>query len=283
MIVQRFGFFLGAVCLVGILGGCCRPLPSPGERMAMAQSLGRGGDLEPVLHVTPTFNLLGWQQLGPHSRGKPLHVYIEGDGLAWISFTRVSTNPTPLNPMGLRLALEDPAESRLYLARPCQYLMDDRCSKKAWTSHRFSPDVMAAYDKILDKIKAEFCPSSFVLFGYSGGGTVAALLAAQRNDVSLLVTVAGNLDVDAWVKKHGLTPLNGSLNPADFMDSLSRVPQYHFLGGRDSNITPDLFFDFEKGFKPRKNLHIRIVPQCDHGCGWVSRWRRLLNTIGEIH
>lgn len=33
-----------------------------------------------------------------------LRVYIEGDGLAWISKTEQSLDPTPLNPLALRLA-----------------------------------------------------------------------------------------------------------------------------------------------------------------------------------
>jgi hypothetical protein len=44
---------------------------------------------------------------------------------------------------------------------------------------------------------------------------VASLVAARRHDVVRLVTVAGNLDHLAWTTLHGVSPLTGSLNPAD--------------------------------------------------------------------
>ena len=51
------------------------------------------------------------------------------------------------------------------------------------------------------------------LFGYSGGGVVAALLAAHFSNTKRLVTIAAPLDLDAWVHLHGFSPMEGSLNP----------------------------------------------------------------------
>ena len=53
-----------------------------------------------------------------------------------------------------------------------------------------------------------------VLIGYSGGGVLAMLLAEQFPATQAVVTVAGNLDTDAWAIEHGYSPLRGSLNPA---------------------------------------------------------------------
>ena len=275
-------FWAVGMILSLILTGCTPQVPTPQERLEQARALGTHGGLEPVAFNASEFDLAGWQKLGPHTQGQVVHVYIEGDGLAWVTPSRISDNPTPTNPIGLRLALQDPAQSRLYLGRPCQYVSDAQCAPKDWTSHRFSSRVVAAYDDILNQINARYQPASFVLMGYSGGGAVAALLAAQREDVSLLVTVAGNLDIDAWVRKHGLCPLSGSLNPTDFMDGLSRVPQYHFLGSLDQNISPELFYRFEKQFQQRENLHLRIQSEFDHCNGWVHRWPKLLESIPHI-
>ncbi len=48
-------------------------------------------------------------------------VYIEGDGRAYVNRRTPSNDPTPGNPMALRLALADPSLRVLYLGRPCQY------------------------------------------------------------------------------------------------------------------------------------------------------------------
>jgi hypothetical protein len=52
----------------------------------------------------------------------PLNIYIEGDGLSWVNKSVVSQNPTPLNPLGLKLMSIDNTPCKIYLARPCQTL-----------------------------------------------------------------------------------------------------------------------------------------------------------------
>ncbi len=53
-----------------------------------------------------------------------LTIYIEGDGLAWISRSIISPDPIPINPIGLKLALQHTQHKVVaYLARPCQYVM----------------------------------------------------------------------------------------------------------------------------------------------------------------
>ena len=43
------------------------------------------------------------------------------------------------------------------------------------------------------------------MVGFSDGGGAAALLAAMRQDVIFLGTVAGNLDIDAWANLQGVS------------------------------------------------------------------------------
>ena len=50
--------------------------------------------------------------------GQDLSIYLEGDGLAWVSRTEASRDPTPDNPIGLRLAAIDPAPNVVWIARP---------------------------------------------------------------------------------------------------------------------------------------------------------------------
>ena len=74
------------------------------------------------------------------------------------------------------------------------------------------------------------------LVGYSGGGTLAALLAARRADVCQLITVASNLDIERWASHHKVSPLWGSENPASYGAALQHLPQYHLIGGDDQVV-----------------------------------------------
>ena len=94
---------------------------------------------------------------------------------------------------------------------------DDRrsCVQKYWTGYRFALEVIEASNITVSQLKARYAADNIRLVGYSGGGAVAAFIAARRNDVVQLVTVAGNIDPAAWTKRHRMSQLSGSLNPAD--------------------------------------------------------------------
>lgn len=151
-----------------------------------------------TLYPTPYFILYG--QFRPGT-GDVLRVYIEGDGHAWQSRTRPSADPTPHNPVGLRLALADPSPAPLlYLARPCQYARGEvlrHCATRYWTSARLSEEVISSLDAAVSAAKAHSGARHVALVGFSGGGGAAALLAARRRDVVFLGSVAGNLHLSA--------------------------------------------------------------------------------------
>lgn len=206
-------------------------------------------------------------------------VYIEGDGLAWISSTTASLNPTPNNPVGLELALRHSGHAA-YLARPCQYVLNDKhCRVSYWTNRRFAPEVVEATSRAVDVIKAKWGADTVELVGYSGGGAVAALVAARRTDVSRLITVAGNLDHVAWSRAQRITPLKGSLNAADEWHALASTPQIHFVGERDDNITAAIVHAYAMRFPARSPITVRLVPEQDHSCCWIPLWEDLLQEI----
>ncbi|UTW10213.1 hypothetical protein [Marinobacterium rhizophilum] len=136
--------------------------------------------------------------------------------MAWIS------RPSPAPITGLKLVLADPANNIIYLGSPCQYRAGPNCASPYWLNKRFAPEVIQSYSLALDRLKQTCNAASLTLVGYSGGGAIATLLTAQRQDVDLLITVAGNLDPVYWTRHHQITPLRGSLNPADEIDRLSR-------------------------------------------------------------
>ena len=80
--------------------------------------------------------------------------------------------------------------------------------------------------------------------GVFRGAALALLLAAQRDDVAQVQTLAGNLSPRLWAELKGLSPLNGSLDPLDYRSQLVSLPQRHLVGQRDTVIPsrlPDLY------------------------------------------
>jgi len=210
-----------------------------------------------------------------------LTIYIEGDGLAWISHRHPSADPSPIDPMALRLALAQPAGNAAYLARPCQLLQagDASCSNRYWTGDRFAPEVIDASNIAVSQLKARFGAKELKLVGYSGGAAVAALVAARRHDVSHVVSVAGNLDTSGWTRLHRLTPLHGSMNPGTYAHDLRSIPQLHFSGAKDQNIPPTLTEGFADLFPSANRPSVHIEPGFDHECCWVEAWPRLWQMI----
>lgn len=202
-----------------------------------------------------------------------LTVYIEGDGFAWISRTQPSSDPTPINPLALYLAMQDQTAAAVYLARPCQYVMaaDKRgCGVNYWTRGRYSEQVISSMDEALNQLVAHYDAKQLVLVGYSGGGAVAALLAVRRHDVSKLVTIAGNLDHQTWTNRHHISPLSDSLNPADYWQALQTIEQVHYVGSEDTIINRQDTLSYLQRFPATANIEVIEIAEVDHSCCWLE-------------
>lgn len=269
---------LGWMGLLAWLAACTH-IPSTQERTDTAALLAGKAGWKHELIATDDFDLLSYKP-GTTRETLLLTIYIEGDGLAWINATTPSLDPTPVNPLALKLALLD-KEPSAYLARPCQYVSGQNrrnCSAKFWTSHRFASEVIHATNQAIDKLKAEVGAQKLILVGYSGGGAVAALVAAQRRDISRLITIAGNLDHATWTRLHHVTPLTGSLNPADLWERLQSIPQTHFAGAKDAVIEEHITRAYTKNFAPNPQIQVIVIPNFDHHCCWEQRWPALKET-----
>lgn len=261
----------------------CMTIPSLEERRSLANELARLHGWQSVLIESEKFDLVAYVP-SFQNPGKKLTIYIEGDGLAWVGRTQPSFDPTPRDPLALRLALAHQDGNAVYLGRPCQYVDAELsgCSRLYWTDMRFAPEVISATSQAIDILKQKFGASRLVLVGYSGGGAVAALVAARRNDIALLVTVAGNLDHRAWTSYHHISPLAGSLSPADQVDALHNIPQWHFVGASDGNITPEIIQSFANRFPLRYRPEVRVMPGFDHRCCWAESWPAIWRQISEV-
>lgn len=258
---------------IGLLSvAACSSLPSIDARRNAAEVLAAKHNWQAVTIHSDRFDLRAYLP-GKAGKGEVLSIYIEGDGLAWISSTQASSDPTPLTPLALQLALAQPDGQAAYLARPCQYETSPGvCRQAYWTNQRFAPEVVEAMDRAVDILKLRSGARRITLIGYSGGGAIAALLASRRKDVASLVTVAGNLDHRAWTEFHRVSPLDGSLNPVEFRTGLGQIPQWHFSGREDRIVPSFLLENFVEGMS---NTRVRIIPEYDHYCCWARDWPRL--------
>ncbi len=216
--------------------------------------------------------------LAPHTAEKltRLRVYLEGDGHAWATATQPSLDPSPHTLLVPQLAVDDPTPN-VYLARPCQFVMTAACEPALWTHRRFSQEVVTRLSQALDELKRRYGNSEFELVGYSGGAALALLLAAQRNDVTQVQTLAGNLSPRLWATMKGLSPLDGSLDPLAYRDRLALIPQRHLIAQADLIIPAGLADKYQQALGSPLSQCVH-VPDASHDRGWEAIWSRWVET-----
>ncbi|MBX2880801.1 MAG: alpha/beta hydrolase [Granulosicoccus sp.] len=223
------------------------------------------------------FNRSSRYPIGKTSQSSRLHVYLEGDGLPWRYRTVIMPDPTPRSPLMLTLMAIDPHRS-IYLGRPCYNGTSEEppCNPSLWTSGRYSETVVQSMAAAIRVLVDRFNADELWLFGHSGGGTLAMLLAPQLSQVSRVVTIAGNLDTDAWTDHHNYTRLYNSANPARLPPLPESIEQWHLLGGRDSVIPPSLV---HHAIKRQPAAHAFMLPGFSHGCCWGRIWPSVINAL----
>jgi pimeloyl-ACP methyl ester carboxylesterase len=200
-----------------------------------------------------------------------LWVFIEGDGTPWVASGReVSSDPTARDPLALRLAIRTRG-SVLYLGRPCymQSRLDSRCDDRAWTSARYSDAIVNSMNAALHAALVGVPSQKVLLVGYSGGGTLAALMARDNSTVAGVVTIAGNLDPVLWAQQHEYLPLTESRNPADEPPLSSSIAQFHLVGGRDTNVSEAMT---ERYLSRLSGSQVWRFEKFDHVCCWEKEW-----------
>jgi len=270
-------FYQIALCSF-LLFGCSNPsAPSLGYLIAQNLKLLEQKQWQRQTIDTITFDF--WSASSSAISAQTVVVYLEGDGHAWLNSRTPSTDPTPYEPVALKLALQDPAPAVVYLGRVCQYTnatISRNCDSSAWLSHRYSQEIISSTNEALDQIKKGFNAKYLILVGYSGGAAIAALCASQRQDVKQIITVAGNLNTTEWISYHRLSPLIGSLNPADYSEKLRQLPQIHFMGEADEVVPPSLTKNYAMKVGASAPIKLVSLPGYDHQCCWVDTWPTLL-------
>ena len=263
--------------LIVFIAGCS--IPTKNMRQNHANEIASQSDMSKAVISAPPFEITTYQKIKA-PQDHIANIYIEGDGLAWITRRRISSDPTPSRPIALQLASLDPASNVIYIARPCQYSgMSDPtkyCTNQYWTSHRFAPEVIQSINTVLDKLKSTYDFKQFNLIGFSGGAAVAILLTSTRHDIHSIRTIAGNLDHEKVSEVHHVSPLTGSLNPANVAEKIKDIPQYHFIGENDQIVTREVSESHLYNSRKTHCIQILELENITHESGWTQVWSELL-------
>jgi pimeloyl-ACP methyl ester carboxylesterase len=114
------------------------------------------------------------------------------------------------------------------------------------------------------------------LVGYSGGGVLAMLIAERLARVERIITLAANLDIDAWADLHGYSRLAGSLNPAARSPLPDQIHRTHLAGALDLTVPPGLI---QAVAARDTQAEVKVLSDFDHRCCWVERWPELLASL----
>ncbi|HTV80425.1 MAG TPA: alpha/beta fold hydrolase [Steroidobacteraceae bacterium] len=241
-----------------------------------ADDMAAEGALTPLILQGAGFVHFAYQRIRSDDDG--LTLFIEGDGSPWTGGGRtVAADPTPHAPIALALAAATPG-SVLYLGRPCYFgaRTDRACEPRWWTSDRYSEAIVASLAAAANRFIAQHPVRRVILVGYSGGGTLAVLMAGRVPQVTAVVAVAANLDPQEWARRHHYLPLTGSLDPALQPPLPVALPQWYLVGDRDVNV-PYAASSRYLDRLPREDIW--HFAKFDHRCCWVEAWPE---TYGRI-
>ena len=256
---------------------------APGARrmdLETAQALAAPARLDARLRRSGQFVLTTRERI--EQPGSDVTIYIEGDGFAWATRTLPSNDPTPDNPVALALAALDPAPNVAWIARPCQYTPrteNPLCALYYWTHGRLAPEVVQSVDAAVTAIKVAARAPRVHLVGYSGGGGLAVLVAATRTDVASIRTLAGNLEIEAFTRLHGVSAMTGSLNPAAHAKAVEHIPQQHWVGAADAVVPVAISRAYLAAMTSQNCARVTVLPGVSHYDGWPAVWRTLVPTL----
>lgn len=245
-----------------LIGGCA----SPGRQL---DRRARAAGLE-IVHVSAGEfpSLVYMKRNGAAVSATPLTIFLESDGIPWSDGRVPSADPTTRRPLALELMIRSPAPAA-YITRPCYHgLRSDKCKVEHWTGARYSSRIVESMAATVREAQRQAGATHVSLVGYSGGGTLAVLIAERLENVTSVVTIAANLDIDAWTEHHRYLPMAESLNPAS-SDRPHPWPELHLRGANDAVVPVGTTARY---FERYPQARQRTIEGFDHICCWVREW-----------
>jgi hypothetical protein len=209
-----------------------------------------------------------WQSIQPLN--DQLHVYLDGDGRPG------KQDPTSRNPLILSLMVQDPFPSIL-LGRPCYHIINvsSLCDETLTTSKRYSQKIVDSMVVALNHWLIQYPAKKVILIGYSGGGTLAVLMADKVSSIKTVLTVVANLDTEAWSLAHGYPVLTQSLNPIKQKKLPNHIRQIH-LAGENDDVVPAYII---KAYAEQQLQTYQVFFEFDHQCCWAQIWQKILQLL----
>ena len=204
---------------------------------------------------TDNYTLASWKKITDSK--SPIRIYIEGDGYAFNKYGRPTDNPTPRSAFLRNIAFNDSNPNVVYLGRPCQYVLDNKCSQTDWTVGRFSQKIIDSTSQAIKQISKK---QPIILIGYSGGALLSGLIIEQNPNlpVKKWITVAGVLNHTKWTNDLNLPPLTDSVD----LITLPNIKQIHLVGDKDDTVS----YEITKSIVADSDLI--IVPNATHNQGY---------------
>lgn len=211
--------------------------------------------------------------------GRVVRVYLEGDGAPFDASGRVvSLDPRARSSLVMDLASVD--ATGVVVARPCYHRQDARCHPWFWTDGRYSEEVVASMAQVMQTLVNRYQLAELTIVGYSGGGVLAVLLADRLPAVTAVITIAANLDVEAWQQANDFSVMDGSLNPATVDVMRPELAQLHLFGRDDDQIRPENYSRYFAKHPRSRQLH---VDGFNHACCWRDIWPDVLAQLDDSH
>lgn len=244
------------------------------QRTELSDQVAINNSFKKELVKSDNFLITTYQKIQDHTQ--PIVFYIEGDGLPQKGGF-LTDNPTPIKQMLIKLAVLDKRPNVVYVGRLCQYTpmeLNPKCKQNYWGSERFSIETVNVINDIIAKISQN---KPYSLIGFSGGGTIATLIAAQDKNVKDIITLAGNLDTDEFLKLQGLPGyFINSINPVKIAGKINHIPQLHISGGADSRVPKIILDNYLAASGSSTCVQSKIYSGIAHQGAWYKIWQEIL-------